>query len=50
MGTSASRAVLVAYGATLCAVTWLGINVAFNYGGNVSGLFWTGAQVLRTAC
>jgi len=26
-------------------VAWLGINVAFNYGGSVSGLFWTGAQV-----
>ena len=45
MGTSASRAVLVACGATLCAVAWLGINVAFNYGGNISGLFWTGARV-----
>ena len=45
MGTSASRAVLVACAATLCAVGWLGINVVFNYGGNVSGLFWTGAKV-----
>lgn len=45
MGNPASRAVLVACAATLCAVTWLGINVAFNYGGHISGLFWTGAQV-----
>ena len=45
MGTSASRAVLVACAATQCALAWLSINVVFNYGGNISGLFWTGAQV-----
>jgi hypothetical protein len=27
----------------LCAVAWLGINVAFNYDGHITGLFWTGA-------
>ncbi len=45
MGTSASRATTVACAAALCAVAWLGVNVAFNYGGHISGLFWTGAQV-----
>jgi len=42
MEMSATRVAAVA---ALCAVAWIGINVAFNYGGHVSGLFWTGAQV-----
>jgi hypothetical protein len=41
-----SRAIpagLVAAIAVLSAVAWLAPNVAFNYGGNVTGLFYTGA-------
>ncbi len=33
----------MAAAAVLCAAAWLGINVAFNYGGHISGLFWTGS-------
>ena len=39
-----SRAVLAGGLAVLSAVAWLGVNVAFNYGGHIGGLFWTGAQ------
>jgi hypothetical protein len=38
-----SRAAVVAVVAVLCAVAWLGIDVAFNFGGHISGLFWTGS-------
>jgi hypothetical protein len=34
---------IVAVIAVLGAMTWLALNVAFNYGGNVTGLFYTGA-------
>jgi hypothetical protein len=30
--------------ALLVAMAWVGLNVGLNYGGHVSGLFWTGAQ------
>lgn len=42
MGNSAARVACVV---ALSAVAWLGINVAFNYGGQISGLFWTGSQI-----
>jgi len=38
------RAATVAAMALLVAMAWVGLNVGLNYGGHVSGLFWTGAQ------
>jgi hypothetical protein len=34
----------VAATAVLCAVGWLALNVQFNYGGRISGLFYTGSK------
>jgi hypothetical protein len=41
--SSARSAAIVAAIAVLGAVAWLALNVAFNYGGNLTGLFYIGA-------
>jgi hypothetical protein len=43
--TSADRtAVAAAAVAVLCAASWIALNVAGNYGGHISGLFYTGSK------
>ncbi len=40
---------VVAAIAVLCAAAWLGLNVALNYGGQLTGLFYTGSKTALPA-
>ena len=45
--TASARSATVAAVAVCGAMGWLALNVAFNYGGNVTGLFYTGADAAK---